>query len=751
MIFQVENVIYHNDSNGYTVLRCGIYENGKRVDTGVGVTGYMLPQSSGMRFEAQAEMKNTQYGEQYEVTSFEELEPVSEEGIVNLIVSLKLKGIGKKKAQKIYNAFGKNTISVLDSDFYKLKEIKNTSWKDIEIAKKQWEESRDVREMLKLVGSTSSIGHNKILKIRNYFKEDCVSVIKNEPYRLTEVEGIGFDAADAVARKVLNPFLPDSALRIQAGCMSILFKAMDEGHLFLTTDCLLETAYNFLNINVPYTVSKETIKFACNDMYSSGKIAFTSLGNNVSAIYPNSNYKYETETAKLITEFAFEKTKEVDEEKVNAIIDRLQKDEGIMLADRQKDGILSVFKYNVVCITGGPGNGKTTTINMLLQTYEELFPNDEIALMAPTGRAARRMRETTGRDAFTIHSKLNLRDDEDMGETIAPDLVVIDEMSMVDQKLMYRFMTLLEKKCKIVLVGDVDQLPSVGAGNVFAEIINSGVIKTTVLDVPFRQDKQNLIYKNSRLINKGITDLEFGNEFQYISATTEEEIERKCCEIYQKEVANYGGNSDNIYFLTPYRKRTKIGSNQMNLTLRQMINPETDKSIVTGPLNLKKGDKVMQLKNINEDGMLLSNGDIGYVTGFSKNEYDNNVITVTYDGVGERDYSKSSDFEMLDLAYASTVHKSQGGEADVVIMPMSFMFSRLLKRNIIYTSVTRSKVRFYLVGDIRAFNKAINDNTYARRNTLLACRIKLEAKKYQEMAKKEEKKKEEYTQLSFVV
>jgi exodeoxyribonuclease V alpha subunit len=280
------------------------------------------------------------------------------------------------------------------------------------------------------------------------------------------------------------------------------------------------------------------------------------------------------------------------------------------------------------------------------------------------------------------------------------------------------------------MVGDVDQLPSVGAGNVFSELIKSEIIPTTVLDKPFRQAEGDLIYINASKINQGKCDLEYGMDFEFIPAHGEKEISDICCKKYSEIVEKNAGNLDSVALLTPFRKKTKIGANEINLTIRDKVNLNSNKTIVNaGSISYMLGDKVMQLKNITEDGISLSNGDIGYVKALATGTENDAYVVVEYSEIGEKTYKTHDDFEMLDLAYASTVHKAQGSEVDYVIMPVSKIFKVLLKRNIIYTGISRAKKGVILVGDKVSLEAAIKDNTYANRNTILGVRIRQEVNK----------------------
>lgn len=734
MILRVEKEIFRAES-GYTVLNCDeLDEKGTVIEYGHTVTGIMLPEVEGTKFEAEVETVKTQkYGEQLKVLSFTEKDPDTLEGVVALILASKLKGVGKKTAEKIVEKFGLDTIKIMDTDFSRLKTIRGM--RNLEAAEKQWKDSRAIRELMQIVGNNTNIGPTRLLRIKKYFKDDVADVLRNHPYRITEVRGVSFHHADTLARNGLV-FDPNDNERIQAGIRQALINAMDEqGHMFLTGNELVRQALVILNRNVQNPVSEMEVKTNTNELCKTGALVATNLFNGSFAVYLKSAYRDEAEPVEKIMELLTGKLKKIPaNEKIMQAIKDVEQENGIELAEKQRQAIVNGITNRISIITGGPGKGKTTTLNLLLAVNERFYKRD-VCLMAPTGRAARRMKESTGDMAFTIHSKLNLKgDDEEIQEEIGineitENLVIIDEMSMVDSRLFSKVMKALKGNSRVVLVGDVDQLPSVGAGNVFAELINSGVIPTTVLDVPFRQAEEDLIYKNANLINEGNTNLVYGENFKLIPANGEDEISEICCNLYGRIVDEYAGDLDRVSLLTPFRKRTKIGANEINLSIRDKVNNTGNLvSVTVGGTTFRQGDKVMQLKNISED-ISLSNGDVGYIKALSCGTANDSSIEVTFNGIGDKLYETREELEMLDLAYASTIHKSQGSEVDVVIMPMSLLFSVLLKRNLVYTGVSRAKAAVYIVGDEKALKKAILDNTYAKRNTLLSVRLKQEYNK----------------------
>lgn len=746
---------YEGD-NGYTVLLCDeINEEGKAVSCSLICIGYFLPTKKNRVFVAELEeTESKKYGKQYSVRRFEMEDPKDKIGMVDVILSCKLKGIGKKKAEKIVERFGKDTLHVLDTDFTRIREIKNMP-KDLETPQTQWKNSRDYRQMMAIIGSNVNISQRKLLKIRNYFKEDTLNVIKNRPYDVMRVRGVDFDSADSIAMNCEEyPFSYNDYERIKAGIKQSLLDGMLEGHLFLYTEQIIQKAKKILEYDKTF-VNADDIKKCLNLLVKYEDISFVRFTREF-GFYLKSNYIAEQNAAEKVASMVFsENESKVTSEDVEMSISKHEISNNIKLAKGQRNAVNFALNEKVSIITGGPGRGKTTVLNMILKVYKQFYPKDRILLMAPTGRAARRMSETTGMNASTIHSALELRSDDEMDniysgeqdETLDADFIIIDEMSMVDQRLFSILIAKIKKECRLVFVGDKDQLASVGAGNVFAELIASNVIPTTVLDTPFRQDENDLVYINAEKINKGDTRLIEGNTFKIIDAVGENDIRDKCIEAYQYYLNRNHNDLDSIFLLSPFRRRTEIGSNRLNESLQKCINI-TDNKLVVNAYGKRfcKGDKVMQIKNITTDDFALSNGDIGYVSELSAGLNNDSSVTVEFDEVGIKEYSDRDDFDMLELAYATTVHKAQGSEAKTVIIPMSKIFSGMLQKSIIYTAVSRAKINVVIVGERDALNYAIRNMATKKRNTLFAWRLQRE--KY----KREEKKKDESSgQLSFAI
>ncbi|WP_303000553.1 AAA family ATPase [uncultured Eubacterium sp.] len=742
----------YQGENGYTVLLCDeVSKEGKALACSLSCIGYYLPTTPNRILVAELQEKvDKKYGKQFEVKKFETEDPKDKLGIIDIILSCKLKGIGKAKAERIYEAYGARTLEILDNDFLQIGNLKNMP-KDLDTPMKQWRNSRDLRLMMSMLGSNIDVSQRKLLKIRKHFKENTVGILKSEPYRVMEIHGMDFKFADSIAYNCEEyVFAYNDIERIKAGIKQALLDGMLEGHLFLLTSQIISKVKTMLKVD-NITVCGNDVKKGLNALFMSGDVKLVKFAKEY-GFYLRTNYDAEQSAAEKIVEIIYsDKSSDIDEDRIEREICKHEKKESIKLANRQKQAVKYALSYPMSIITGGPGRGKTTVINTILNVYKEFFPKNKIMLMAPTGRAARRMSETTGKNASTIHSALGLRTEDDMSmsvDELDADMVIVDEMSMVDMKLFATLISKLRKKCKVILVGDKDQLSSVGAGNVFAELISSNVIPITILDAPFRQKENDLVFINAERINEGNTNIIEGVTFKFIDATSQEEIQNLCLKYYREQLIRNNNDLDSVFMLTPFRRKSLLGANELNKQLQSYSNTNDNKLLVKAyGKTFCKGDKVMQLKNIvTEDGLSLSNGDIGYIIGVSAGTENDSSVTVEFKDIGIKEYSGHDDFDMLELAYATTVHKAQGSEAKTVIMPISNIFNIMLKRNLVYTAVSRAKENIILIGNRNSLKNAILNNNYAVRNTLLCWRLQNEKNKY------DAKKLNENTfkQLSFV-
>lgn len=454
---------------------------------------------------------------------------------------------------------------------------------------------------------------------------------------------------------------------------------------------------------------------------TSRKLVYTTLSSEATyAIYARRNYEYEAAAAK---ELICLSRGSCPVQRVEKELKQFQRKDGIALAEKQKLAVRQAFQNTVSVITGGPGRGKTTVLKLILQIAEKIDPGRNPILLAPTGKAARRMREATGQEAMTIHRGLKIPEEDGKGESGAmldASLVIVDEFSMVDMRLACILFSRIQIGTRLILVGDKDQLPSVGAGNVFREIIESDVLAVTVLDVFYRQKDGSRIVYNADMINCNGSMLLFGEDFSFIPADTAESAAESILHIYRKEAIQSGRNIQDIAILSPFRKNTAVGTKELNKQIQRTFNPYAcgEKYVQIGDECFFYGDLVMQLKNM--DG--VSNGDTGIVTLLDMNR---KRITVSFQ-TGRTMVYGPDDAGTIDLSYATTIHKSQGSEYPVVIIPMVSAFSIMLKRNLLYTAVTRAKEKVIIVGQKKALYQAIHTNDVETRNTLLGRRLKME-------------------------
>ncbi len=669
--------------------------------------GYGLPNNNNVEIELTGTWEDSKYGKQLKVSSFKELVPTSPDGLVGYLSSGLIKGIGKKTAIDIVSRFGTDTISVLEYDPEQLlvvPGITESKLKDIIVS---FEASRKIQDLVSFL-SEFGITYRKAIKIQNHFEGKSLEIIKKSPFRLCEISGFGFITVDNIARKLNNNL--DDCLRIREAVRYVLAESSSSGDLYVEEIELAERVHELLNRDFESeVVERFHIVIEITDMVDK-KILFDYKSN----IYLYCNFAYESITSQnLVRLLNIKNTNFISN--LGKIMSSSQNRLNIELGIEQMKAVEMCMNNNISIVTGGPGTGKTTTLRVILDVYKNIF-GGRILQLAPTGRASRRMSESTGyEDAQTIHRALGLMGDEfDTEDVILDyDFVVVDEMSMVDMKVAYELFRSIKSGTKVLLLGDSDQLPSVGAGNVFRELINSSIIPVTKLEQIFRQGNESLIPVNAHKINTGNIKLEYGTDFQFINCDTPEET----AEIIKN---HFKGATDNIQILTPLRSKTKASSYELNRSIQEIVNPRGSSfEFKVGTVSFRVNDKVMQTKNKND----IFNGDVGIIKSISK---DNVVIEFSGNRVVNYDFD---DMSNVDLAYAMTIHKSQGSEYDTVIIPMLTCFYTMLRRNIIYTAITRAKTKVIFVGQKKALIMAIKKNDIDKRNTNLSLFIRSYFKK----------------------
>ncbi len=724
----VEEIIYNNESNGYTV---GIIETDDDVVT---FTGLFSSISLGEQIEVEGDWKDhPRYGKQFEVKNYKIIMPDSIEGIKKYLASGLIKGVGNATASKIVEEFGEDTFNILQYHPEEIMKVEGIGEKKAEKIVDSFREQLEIKEIM-LYLQKYNISPSYGIKIYKEYGSETIEKVKENPYRLTsDIYGIGFKLADKIAEKM--GIDKKSEYRISAGVRYNLVESASDGHTYLPKDIVVKRASKTLDIEVKY------VEAVISNMALRGEIHMETYEEE-DCVYYIPYYYAEAGTAnKLVSLITEEKKSEDDiEEIIKGIEERSKKS----LTANQKNAIEKSFKENVLVITGGPGTGKTTIIKGIIEGFELM--GKKTALCAPTGRAAKRITETTGREAKTIHRLLEFTYSEDSKNLyfnkneespLEYDVIIVDEMSMVDIILMNSLLKAVEPKTHLIMVGDVDQLPSVGPGSVLRDIINSNIIPTIKLNKIFRQSKDSMITINAHRINEGEMP-EFNRkdgDFFFIDCINNEEINKTIVSLMQQRLPDhYNLNSlEDIQILTPMKKSIN-GTNELNRILQDKLN-KIDKGkeeIKSNKILYRTGDKIMQIKNnyqmawkrtdndgYVENGEGVFNGDIGYIRFVNKIDQE---IIVEFDDNKEVKYSYNQLDELIH-AYAVTIHKSQGSEFPAIIIPVTWAPPMLLTRNLFYTAVTRAQNLVVLVGYKKYVKEMIDNNKIDRRYSNLKGRL----------------------------
>lgn len=538
-----------------------------------------------------------------------------------------------------------------------------------------------------------------------------MDIVKNHPYKLCELVGVGFRTADKIAMSM--GFDELSTERVDEALLYTLTDAESKGNLCLEKHDLLKSCLKILN--TPQLTEDMLANRAVRLIQSGQMVSY--LGN----VYRSRTAYIEAHLAEMISH-RLSQNKSFCYTDLDAELDKEEQILAVKLAPEQRLAVKTALTHGISIITGGPGTGKTMIQRALLDIYKRNHPGNEICCCAPTGRAARRMEQSTRFSASTVHKALGLLAGEDGNYNepaeLTADLILVDEVSMLDIYLAEHLFCAVKNNCQIVLIGDADQLPSVGPGAVLSEMIASECIPVVRLDKVFRQSAESRIATNAKLIRHGNLSLEYGPDFQFMDSASTTESAEKVAEIYMQEIAKYG--VDNVALLSPFRQRTETGVNALNELIRDLVNPpDNEKAEVKfGKRIFRCGDKVMQIKNHDD----VNNGDIGYITKIIN--MDSETILYINFGDGKLKEYYAGDLDMLDLGYASTIHKSQGAEYQSVIINLQCAHAIMLTRPLIYTAITRGKKRVIIVGERRALCMAIKKTDTEKRGTCLAKRLK---------------------------
>jgi len=697
--------------------------------TAFSAVGNFLPTSDGAEIELVGSWVDGKYGKQLKVESCTVEHPKTIEGIVAYLASDIIKGIGPVTAQAIVDKFGVDTLDVIDKTPERLLDISGISEKKYRTIMESYKSSTGLRDIMTALADYG-VTPKKAEKIFVTFGAQAVEVVKANPYALCRIHGFGFNTVDQMAAK--KGFAPDDPHRVKESAVYVLSVAQGAGHLYLGSDELTNEAMALLNQKgEDEVVSARVVKQAIYEL-----AVETRLQEEDGRIYLPHNYFAERETAALAKAMirpSTIKTEDGDDiadphevvKVVTLAIADAEIAQGITLAANQRKAVYSVITNNFSIITGGPGTGKTTVVKALVDVYKRLGGGN-VAFAAPTGRASRRLSESAGDEAVTLHSALGLGiDNNGLGamkasKVIDADLLIVDECSMIDMQLAYQLFKALNYNTKLVMVGDSNQLPSVGAGNVFREFILSGAIPVTKLDIVHRQAQTSRINLNAHSILDGKTSLLYGQDFEFVNAETPEEAADIIKNLYFQNIKEVGSNGKSygvygVQILSPFRDRKVSSATELNKQIQEAVNPKSDDrpEVAVGFKRFRMLDKVLETKNKGD----ISNGDIGRIMKIEGKD-DDCVVTINFGGGRIAEYSME-EMGTVDLAYAMTIHKSQGSECPVVIIPVLQEAFVLLKRNLIYTAITRAKMKVVLVGQKKALFMAIRNSEMAARNTVL--------------------------------
>lgn len=699
----VERITYRNEENGYTVIKC----KAKNYSDLVTVVGAMPDVHVGSVLSLEGFWKiDSKYGRQFSAEKWEETLPATVYGIEKYLGSGLIKGVGPKFAKRIVQKFGKDTLDVIEEQPDLLIEVEGIGRVRVERIKNSWQEQKEIKNiMLFLQGHEVSTSH--ATKIFKTYGRESIAVVKENPYRLADdIWGIGFKTADTIAGKL--GIEKDRFIRLRSGILYTLNKLSESGHCFAVREQLIDTAVKLLDVESP------ELEITLDEMLRTEDVI-----RDEEAIYLPPFYFSEAGCAKRLLNLL--KAKREINSDVNLVMEKVIRETGISYDEIQMEAIRTAFVSKVMVLTGGPGTGKTTTTLGIISAYRE--SGAQIILAAPTGRAAKRMSEATGMEAKTIHRLLEYKPPEGYQRNeenpLKGDVLILDECSMIDIILMYNLLKAVPEHMTLILVGDTDQLPSVGAGNVLKDIIESERVPVVRLTRIFRQAQGSRIIMNAHRINKGEpVDMRGGKDSDFFFAeeeTNEGIVERlvKYCTVNLPKYYQVDALRD-IQVLTPMQ-RGVTGAANLNQILQQAMNPEGP-ALRRGGTQYRLRDKVMQIRNDYDKEVF--NGDIGTVV---RVDLEDRELVVNFDG---REISYDvTELDELTLAYATTIHKAQGSEYPIVVMPFSMSHFVMLQRNLLYTGVTRAKKVLVLIGEKKAVYYAIKNEKTTERNTKLAGRL----------------------------
>lgn len=710
----VENIVFRNEQNGYTVLEIS------DSDDYITAVGIMPTVNAGDIVKLTGNyITHFSYGRQFSAIACEICRPTEAADILRYLSSGAIKGIGPSTAQKLVSEFGEATLDIMENQPDRIAMLKGISKAKAADFSHQLKQNTGIRTLMLYLGEYG-IGNVAAVKIFNAFGPSCIERIKENPYLLCDGDfGVSFESADFIAKK--ENLEPEADVRLRAGLAYVLKHNERNGHTCLPKDKLSKTAADFLGVSV------EKIINCLEEMIFDRSLIEDIINEKAFIFSPHIHLceMYAASRVKMLLNFPAEKIKDIDK-----AIKNCEKEDGIAYADLQKDAITQALTQGMLILTGGPGTGKTTTLNAIIKIMKN--NGKKVLLSAPTGRAAQRMSDLTGDEAKTLHRLLEVSWDKQDNpifnknerNQLKCDALIIDEVSMVDTYIFESVMRALPIGCRLILVGDSDQLPSVGPGNILSDLTASGIVPVVTLNEIFRQAQQSLIVTNAhRIVNGDMPLLNSADkDFFFLNRNNKTEVSNVITDLCANRLPKAYGYSafENIQVLAP-SKKGELGTAELNFRLQNALNPKhPEKAEVTiASKTFRTGDKVMQIKNNydirwfkenGETGEGIFNGDIGIIERIDKKA---KTIKINF-------YDKSAVYTNefaadLDFAYAITVHKSQGNEFDAVIIPMFSGPPQLYYRNLLYTAVTRAKKTLVLVGNPQTVEYMVNNNRRTKR------------------------------------
>ncbi len=731
----VERITYQNPENGYTVIKCRIKDYADLVP----VVGNLLDVTVGSVLLVEGAWKvDAKFGRQFIAENWEETLPATVYGMEKYLGSGLIKGVGPTFAKRIVQKFGVDTFSVIEDNVKSLIEVEGIGKKRVEMIALSWEKQREIKNIM-LFLQAHQVNTSFAAKIYKQYGNDSIKIMKENPYRLADdIWGIGFVTADQIATKL--GFEKESYVRLRSGLMYTLSELSSDGHVYATRQQLIDKACELLD------ASEETVIMTMDDMLKREELIAEKQWEK-DAVYLPPFYYAEIGVAGKLKKLAstpagdllytrlMELRSQTGNDQLSVDVEKIQEKVGIAYDDIQAEAIRQAATAKVMVLTGGPGTGKTTTTHGIISAYKAY--GLKILLAAPTGRAAKRMTEATGLEAKTIHRLLECKPPEgyqkDEENPLEGDVLIVDECSMIDMILMNSLLKAIPEKMRLVLVGDIDQLPSVGPGNVLRDIIDSGVFSVIRLTRIFRQAQSSRIIMNAHRLNEGIMpDVSNGknSDFFFMENEDADKVVPQIVELVKKKLPSYYHvSSSQIQVLTPMQ-RGVVGATNLNLALQEALNPPEQEIFMRGRgavtiakeclrrsgFAYRADDKVMQIKNDYDKEVF--NGDIGIVESVN---VEDRSLKVNFDG-------RTIEYDITELdelvhAYATTIHKSQGSEYPIVVMPILMNHYVMLQRNLIYTGITRAKQILVMVGTRKALSYAVRNVTVTKRNSLLKERL----------------------------